>query len=278
MRPSKATRNSIRVLLGAEANPNDVAPSTGVTALLAASAMGRTKAATVLLDGGADPNVTDATGFSPLHYAARRKGAVGIITALLAHGAKPDVRLNEKHPTYFVSGVALQGATAVALAAEINNLDAIKALVAGGADPLIPTAQGTTPLMLAAGGGTDVAGARSLEERATAVQTAKFLVEHGADVNAAGQFGWTALHTAAYQGLNDVIAYLAGKGAKLDAMDGFGQTPLSISNAIVTRDLGKAYYQTARSFKRETSELLLRLGATPLDRSGVVVVGQRATQ
>ena len=269
---------SIRVLLGAEANPNDVAPTTKVTALLAASAMGRTKAATVLLDGGAEPNVADATGYTPLHYAARRKGAVGIITALLAHGAKPDVRLNEKNPTYFVSGVALQGATAVALAAEINNLDAIKALVAGGADPLIPTAQGTTPLMLAAGGGTDVAGARSLEERATAVQTVKFLVEHGADVNAAGQFGWTALHTAAYQGLNDVIAYLASKGAKLDTMDGFGQTPLSISNAIVTRDLGKAYYQTARSFKRETSELLLRLGATPLDRSGVVVVGQRATQ
>jgi hypothetical protein len=104
----------------------------------------------------------------------------------------------------------------------------------------------------------------------------KFLVERGSDVNAAGQFGWTALHAAAYQGLNDVVAYLAGKGANLDAMDEFGQTPLSIANAIVTKGLGAAYYQTARTFHRDTAELLLKLGATPLERSGVVAVNRRA--
>ena len=52
-----------------------------------------------------------------------------------------------------------------------------------GADPLIPTEEGTTPLMLAAGAGTDVVRPRSARERATAIQTVKFLVEHGADVN-----------------------------------------------------------------------------------------------
>ena len=57
-----------------------------------------------------------------------------------------------------VTEILLQGATPLALAAEINNLDAIKALVEGGADPNIPTEQGTTPLMLAAGAGTDVQG------------------------------------------------------------------------------------------------------------------------
>ena len=97
-------------------------------------------------------------------------------------------------------------------------------------------------------------------------------------MNAAGQFGWTALHSASYQGLNDVIEYLVGKGAKLDAKDGFGQTPLSISYAIVTRDLEKSYYQTARAFRRDTADLLLKLGATPLERSGVVVVNQRASE
>jgi hypothetical protein len=76
--------------------------------------------------------------------------------------------------------------------------------------------------------------------------------------------------------LNDVIEFLVSKGAKLDTKDGFGQTPLSIANAIVTRDLGKAYYQTPRSLRRETAELLLKLGATALDRSGVVVVNRRA--
>src|SRR5262249_42443158 len=161
--------------------------------------------------------------YSVLHYAALRKPEVPVVVALLAHGAKPDVRLKMKSPTITANGVNLNGATPLALAAEINNLPAVKALVEGGADPLIPTDAGTTPLILAAGGGTDTAGTRSTEERATAVKTAQYLVEHGADVNGAGQFGWTALHTAAYQGLNDVITYLVSKGAKLETQDGFGQ-------------------------------------------------------
>jgi len=97
--------------------------------------------------------------------------------------------------------------------------------VEGGADPTIATEQGTTPLILSSGAGTDVQRARLPEERAMAVQTARYLVEHGADVNAAGQFGWTATHAAAYQGLNDVIGFLATKGAKLDTFDGLGQHP-----------------------------------------------------
>jgi ankyrin repeat protein len=269
--------DSARILLVTGANPNDVMPRTGFTPLLLASAWGRTKAAALLLDNGADPDAVDASGFTSLHYAARRRGALAIVSALLAHGAKPNVRLNqEKRTAVTPNGIVLQGATPLALAAEINNLEAVMALADGGADPLIPTEQNTTPLMLAAGAGTDVAGTRSPAERATALQTARFLVERGADVNAAGQFGWTALHSASYQGLNDVIEFLVSKGAKLDTKDGFGQTPLSIANAIVTRDLGKAYYQTPRSLRRETAELLLKLGATALDRSGVVVVNRRA--
>src|SRR5262249_29473856 len=162
------------------------------------------------------------------------------------------------------------GATPLALAAEVNNLDAVRALVEGGADVRVPTEQNTTPLILAAGAGTEVSRPRALEERTTAVETVRFLVGRGADVNAVGPFGWTALHAAAYQGLNDVIELLAAKGAKLDVKDGFGQTPLSIAYAIVTKDLGDAYYQTARVFRQDTADLLLKLGATPLEKSGVV--------
>src|SRR5205085_884516 len=48
--------DSIRTLLEAGANVNDVAPQSGLTPLLIASAMGRTKAAALLLDKGADPD------------------------------------------------------------------------------------------------------------------------------------------------------------------------------------------------------------------------------
>ncbi len=147
--------------------------------------------------------------------------------------------------------------------------------MAGGADPNIATEKGTTPLILAAGGATDEQRPRSPEERALAVHTARFLVEHGADVNAAGDFGWTAIHVAAYQGLNDVVEYLAGKGGKLNTKDELGQTPLSIALSVVTKEAGARRLQIPRRYHKDTSELLLRLGALTLKDSGVNVVLQR---
>ena len=126
-----------------------------------------------------------------------------------------------------------------------------------------------------AGAGTSVQNARSLEERATAVETAKLLVEHGVDVNTAGQYGWTALHGAAYQGLTDLIEFLVGKGANINEMDAFGQTPLSISLAVLTQDIGARRPQIPRRYRKEVAEVILKLGATPLNKSGVVVVDQR---
>jgi uncharacterized protein len=264
--------DSARALVGAGAKANDVVPKTGLTPLIIAAATGRTRVAALLLDNGADPDAVDADGFTSLHYAAKNKDTVDMVGSLLRHRAKPNLRLVQKKPTVAASGIVLQGATALALAAEINNLDAVKVLVDGGADPSIPTERNTTPLALAAGAGTDIARPRSPEERAMALRTVRFLVERGADVNAAGEFGWTALHAATYQGLNDVIEFLAGRGANLDAKDRFGQTPLSISYAVITKGMGDAYYQTPRVFRRDTADLLLKLGATPLDRSGVVAV------
>jgi ankyrin repeat protein len=180
-----------------------------------------------------------------------------------------------KRTAITITEIELEGATPLALAAEVNNLEAVKVLVEGGADPRIATEQGTTPLILASGAGTDVQRARSLEERAMAVQTARYLLDQGVDVNAAGQFGWTALHSASYQGLNDVVELLVSKGAKIDAMDGLGQTPLSISLSVLTKDAGARRLQIPRRYRAETAELLLKLGATPLNKSGVVVVLQR---
>jgi ankyrin repeat protein len=277
---------STRILLGAGANPNEAMPGTGLTPLIIASAMGETQAVAALLDKGADPNAVDANGFTALHRAVRgeadrgidpvlRAGAAAIVRALLAHGADPNVRLRQQKPTLAANYLSLAGATPLALAAEINNLDAVRALVDGGADLRIPTEQNTTPLMLAAGAGTESSRPRAPEERATAVETVKFLVDRGADVNAVGQFGWTALHSASMQGLNDVVELLAAKGAKLDVKDRFGQTPLSIAYGILTKDLGDAFYQGARVYRQDTADLLLKLGAVPLEQSGVVSVERR---
>jgi ankyrin repeat protein len=297
--------DTTRILLDAKASPNDVIPKSGATPLIIASAIGHPDVVALLLDKGADPNAVDANAFTSLHHAVRdsdygvdpasKATAVTIVKTLLAHGANPNARLQldkektaaerkaqaggagarTKRTAITITEIELEGATPLALAAEVNNLEAVKALVEGGADPRIATEQGTTPLILASGAGTDVQRARSLEERAMAVQTARYLLDHGVDVNAAGQFGWTALHSASYQGLNDVVELLVSKGAKIDAMDGLGQTPLSISLSVLTKDAGARRLQIPRRYRAETAELLLKLGATPLNKSGVVVVLQR---
>src|SRR5581483_186188 len=133
----------------------DVMPRSGLTALIIPSAMRRTDVVELLLDAKADPNAVDGNGFTSLHHAARDRAALDIVKALLAHGANPNVRIHQDKPrAQTVNGVSLQGATPLLLAANLNNLETVKVLVAAGADPLIPTEQNTTALMLAVGGGT----------------------------------------------------------------------------------------------------------------------------
>ena len=265
-----------KVLLDAGANPNDAMAKTKLTPLIIASAMGHAEVAALLLDKGADPNAVDDKGFTPLHHAARDKRALKIVKALLAHGAKPNIRMVQQKPaTFTTTMIEMRGATPLVVAAEINNFDAVKALVEAGADPLIPTETNTTALMLAAGAGTDVVRPRNAKERATAIETVKFLVDHGGDVNGVGQFGWTPLHAAAYQGLDDVIQYLVDKGGDLNVMDKFGQTPLSIADTVLTPQIGAATLQIPRIYRRATIELIQKLGATPLEQSGVQILFQR---
>jgi ankyrin repeat protein len=297
---------SASLLLKAGAKIDAAQPKTVLTALMIASAMSSPQSVALLLENKADPNIVDSTGQTALHKAVRdsdyganlagKDRILATVKSLLKHGANPNARLNPDEATAAaelvpyqianqndrrrvastINEVSLKGATPIALAAEVNNLDVIKALVDAGGNPLVGTEQGTTPLILAAGGGTDIQRMREPAERAIAVETVKYLVEKGADVNAAGQYGWTAMHAAAYQGLNDVIEYLASKGASVNEMDAFGQTPLSISMSVLTQDIGARRPQIPRRFRGDVAQLLLKLGATPLDKSGVVVVLQRS--
>jgi len=94
-------------------------------------------------------------------------------------------------------------------------------------------------------------------------------VELGADVNSAGEHKWTALHGAAYKGVDSVVEFLVEKGAKMDAFDEYGQTPLSIASAVITAGIKDYYYQSSRVVRQSTADLLLKLGAKPLAQSGV---------
>lgn len=296
--------DSARALVKAGAKPNTAQPGSGVTPLLIASAMASVQSVDFLLENGANPNATDTNGYAPLHKVVRDSDygiatenkplILAVVKSLLKHGADPNLRITQdkakaaeeikrganafegRRNALTVTEVLLQGSTPLLLAAEVNNLDVIKALVDAGADPNIPTETGTTPLIMAAGAGTDVQRMRDDEERATSVQTAQFLLDHGADVNKPGQFGWSALHAATYQGINPLIEYLVSRGANVDQKDDFGQTPLSISLSVLTKEIGARRLQIPRRYRPDTSKLLLKLGATPLEKSGVNIVLQRS--
>jgi hypothetical protein len=46
--------------------------------------------------------------------------------------------------------------------------------------------------------------------------------------------------------------------------------------SVLVRDIGARRLQIPRRYRKEVVDLLLKLGATPLDKSGVVVVLQRS--
>jgi ankyrin repeat protein len=274
---------SARTLLAAGADVNEKAPARSDAAskrvgekavpevpspLLLASASAQQEISLFLLDKGADPNAADARGFSALHYAALRRNNLELLKALLAHGANPNVRLSRNAPnTGGISEMTVAGSTPLLLAAAAGNTGAIRALASAGADLKIGTKENTTALMVAAGVG--LFEDRKEEPQKAATEAVKLLVELGSDVNAAGEHGWTALHGAAYTGANATIQYLVDKGAKMDVMDSFGQTPLSIAEAVVTPGVLNDAYKRGRAFRKSTSELLLKLGATPVAASGV---------
>src|SRR5580658_9643498 len=110
-----------------------------------------------------------------------------------------------------------------------TDVAAMKILLRGGADPKIASAEGVTPLMVAAGLGWGANASRTVP--GGWLPAVQFLVtETGADVNAKDIYNYTALHGAAYRGDNDVVKYLVSKGAKLDIRSKQGQTVTDMAN------------------------------------------------
>ncbi|HEY5620003.1 MAG TPA: ankyrin repeat domain-containing protein [Vicinamibacterales bacterium] len=258
-----------RALLQAGADVNDSRSTDHMTGLMMAAASGNEAFSIFLLDHSANPDLTDERGYTALHYAASNRSGAPMVRALLAHRANPNPRTTKDTRANTTSGVSNQGATPLFLAASLGNIETVRALVAGGADPFMTTERGTAPLQVATWGGDPYFRDWTEEEKKNLFDVTTLLVELGADVNSAGEHGWTALHGAAYKGVDRAVQFLIERGARMDDFDEYGQTPLSIANAIITVDSKDAYYQSSRVVRQSTSDLLLTLGARPLSESGV---------
>ena len=125
----------------------------------------------------------------------------------------------------FGDGQLGDGATPLMRAAKASDPASMALLLDKGADPNRAMKNGTTALMIAA----------SRPGRSTTVdQTVaalKVLLDHRADVNAATPDGATALHQAVGRG-DEIVKFLVEKGAKLDAKDKQGRTPIEWADGL----------------------------------------------
>jgi ankyrin repeat protein len=256
--------DAVRALVDAGADVNDTL-SDGESALVVATANAHWEVASFLLDRGAEPNAAGA-GWNALHQTVHSRrpnlgytpgpvptgntDSIELVKKLIAKGIEIDARMTKNG---MKDGQRNRhnrlGATAFLLAAKRVDVEVMKVLAAAGADAKMPAADGNTPLMVAAGTamwyvGED--GGSMAGHEHEAVEAVKMCVELGNDVNAKNMFGETPLHGAAFRGVNEIVEYLVGKGASLDARDSHGWTPFTIANGISYGDVFKQQPQTAK--------------------------------
>ena len=239
--------------------------SDGESALVVATANAHWEVASVLLDRGADPNAAGA-GWNALHQTVHSRrpnlgytpgpvptgntDSLELVKKLIAKGVDLDARMTKNG---MKDGQRNRhnrlGATAFLLAAKRVDVEVMKVLAAAGADAKIPAADGSTPLMVAAGLGMwyvgEDGGSMAGHEH-EAVEAVKMCVALGNDVNGRNELGETPLHGAAFRGVNEIVEFLVEKGAVLDARDSRGWTPFTIANGISYGDVYKLQPQTAK--------------------------------
>lgn len=218
---------------------------------------GHFELAIALIDAGADPNDV-RTGFTPLHLlagvrkpdssdgsdpappvGAGRLSSADFVREIVKRGANVNFRLPKGSPKQPAtsSGIASEGATPFLFAADRGDVPLMRLLLQLGADPLLPNAHGTTPLLAAAGVGTNEPQEEAGEE-SDALEAVKLLLDLGADVNTVDRNGDTAMHGAAYNISPLVVKLLAERGADPQIWkkpNTAGGTPLFIAEGYISR-------------------------------------------
>ena len=248
--------------------------------------------AAFMINAGADVDKWDLFGRSPIYMAAdtstlpmKGNGAVAVLPSedsvtaldvarlLLQQGANPNLQLKRRPPYRDVpqdrggDTILAQGATPLLRAARAGDAPFVELLLKNGALVDLPSKEGVTPLMAAAGvefGDRVTRGRNRTNDGVLA--TMKLLLDAGANINArmvtepgrnpaeglsnqaaslaaaqrrpsqvptaAAVPNQTALHGAAQRGFTPFVKFLAEHGADLEAKDAGGRTALDLAKGV----------------------------------------------
>jgi ankyrin repeat protein len=226
-----------------------------------------------------------------------------LVKALLARGADPNARIDTSamfmsyigYPkkgafeTYACGTGDLRGATPLWVAAYTANgsgdgfggdptrgdnsrfrgyAEIIRTLLDAGADQQLTTTDGTTPLMVAAGLGrfTFEPGLKRGRRSQSAEEALKVLLDAGGRINAVNEADFTALHGAAFRGLDEVIQILVDRGADINARDFRGRTPFRLAEGSKQSFQFQAFPGTAEFIKGLGANTRLGIPGTVQER------------
>lgn len=195
----------VKRLLDAGANPNTALLS-GETPLMVGARTGSPDVVEQLLDKGANPNAHGTRGQTALMWAVAQKHPA-VVKALLAHHADLNLKSDRYDEVMAVpphgylpynKAIPHGSETALMFAARMGDLESAKLLVAAGANVNDADAWGVSAL--------------TLSEHSGFTDLTLFLLDHGADPNAAPN-GFTAMHEAIMRKDEKAVASLLDHGA-----------------------------------------------------------------
>nr|CAH0112680.1 unnamed protein product [Daphnia galeata] len=159
-----------------------------------------------LIQKGADPNIADGKGMTPLHLAAR----IGKTTDLI------DLILKMKQID--INGRDTNGRTILHCALNGNNVTIARHLLENGADPTVRDNDGVTPFDVAVINSEDIDLLDLILSN-----------EKQVDIDEKNEFGMTALHMAMIKSNATAARYLIENRANPNATDKNGYTPLLLA-------------------------------------------------
>ena len=182
----------------------------------------RTETTALLIGAGANVNAITITGATPL-YDAASSGLADKVRLLLGDGA--DVQAGPAGRTPFLAAVMTHlaySSTTMGRSERANETEAIlRMLVAAGAAVDVVDDAGISPIHLAA--------------RAGDTDAVALLIAFGADIEAIDGKGHTAIQSATMRSQGDVVQQLIQAGADINSKDGRGASPLH--NAVHRNDV-----------------------------------------